>query len=91
MEELRRAILTALTGVAELRDTPAISNTRHLALLDEALAALSRAETAVELGVTEELLLVDLAAARRALEEITGRRSADDLLQHIFARFCVGK
>ena len=39
----------------------------------------------------EELVLVDLAAARRALEELTGRRTADDLLQHVFAKFCVGK
>jgi tRNA U34 5-carboxymethylaminomethyl modifying GTPase MnmE/TrmE len=34
---------------------------------------------------------VELSAAREALEELTGRRTADDLLVHIFSRFCVGK
>jgi tRNA modification GTPase len=89
--ELRSAIVAALTGTSELRDAPAISNVRHLALLDDALSAVTRAETALGEGFTEELLLVDLGNARHALEEITGRRSADDLLEHIFSRFCVGK
>ena len=39
----------------------------------------------------EELVLIDLNDARRALEEIAGRRTADDLLRHVFARFCIGK
>jgi tRNA modification GTPase len=91
VDRLRTAIATALVGREELRDTPRISNTRHLALLDEALAALGRAEDALRDGTTEELVLADLGAARRVLEEITGRRTPDDLLEHIFSRFCVGK
>jgi tRNA modification GTPase len=91
LDALRSAILASLTGAADLRDTPAISNARHLALLDGALASLGRAEASLGEGFTEEVLLVDLVAARQALEEITGRRSADDVLQHIFAKFCVGK
>ena len=72
----------------ELRDTPAISNVRHLALVETARAAVGAAIAALGAGVTEELVLTDLAAARHALEEITGARTADDLLEHIF-RFCV--
>ena len=33
----------------------------------------------------------DLAGARAALEEVSGRRAPEDVLEHIFARFCVGK
>jgi tRNA modification GTPase len=91
LDRLRTAIAKALLGREELRDTPRISNTRHLALLDEALAGLARAEQALADGATEELVLADLGAARRVLEEITGRRTPEDLLQHIFSRFCVGK
>jgi tRNA modification GTPase len=91
LDRLRRVILRALTNREDLRDTPRISNVRHLAHVDEALAALRRADAALTEGATEELVLVDLGAARRALEEITGRRSPDDLLRHIFATFCVGK
>jgi tRNA modification GTPase len=91
LDLLRERVAGVLCELDDLRDTPRISNIRHLALLDESLAALRRAEQALAEGATEELVLVDLGAARRALEEITGRRSPDDLLAHIFSRFCVGK
>ena len=42
-------------------------------------------------GATEELVLVDLTRARESLEQVTGRRAPDDLLLHIFTRFCIGK
>jgi tRNA modification GTPase len=88
---LRRSIVHALGAGEALRDTPAISNARHLALLDEAQSALQAAARALRDGASEEMVLADLASARRPLEEITGRRTADDVLRHIFSRFCVGK
>ena len=91
LDRLRTRIAAALCGQDDFRDPPHISNVRHLALLDEALHALDRGRQALADGATEELVLVDLGAARRALEEITGRRTPDDLLRHIFSRFCVGK
>ena len=42
-------------------------------------------------SLPEEFVLADLQEARAALEEITGRRAPDDVLAHIFSRFCVGK
>jgi tRNA U34 5-carboxymethylaminomethyl modifying GTPase MnmE/TrmE len=36
-------------------------------------------------------VLADLQDARAALEEVTGKRTADDVLAHIFERFCIGK
>jgi tRNA modification GTPase len=91
MDDLRRAIVRALTSRDELRDPPAVTNVRHLALVDRAHDALARSIDALRAGATEELVLVDVIAARGALEEITGRRTADDLLHHIFATFCIGK
>jgi len=41
--------------------------------------------------VSEEFVLADLQQARAILEEITGQRTTEDLLQHIFSRFCIGK
>jgi tRNA modification GTPase len=91
LADLRRAVVVYLTEREDLRDPPAITNARHLALVDEARDAMARAAEALAAGATEELVLTDLGRARRALEEITGRRSTDDLLAHIFARFCLGK
>jgi tRNA modification GTPase len=91
LDGLRSAIVAALTARDDLRDPPAITNARHLGLVETAGAAVGRASEAIDAGATEELVLVEIAEARRALEEITGRRTADDLLRHIFATFCVGK
>ena len=91
LDRLRAKIVEVLTGREELRDPPRISNARHLSLIEEALSSLRRATQALADGATEELVLADLTAARQALEEITGARTPEDLLRHIFAKFCVGK
>jgi tRNA modification GTPase len=88
---LRRAIRHALCGGEPLRDTPAITNARHLALAETARRGVAAAAEALAEGATEELALGELGRAREALEAITGRRSAEDLLRHVFGRFCVGK
>ena len=88
---LRERIIGELAGRNDWRDTPAISNVRHLGLIDEARAAVGRAADAISAGATEELIVADLTDARRSLEAITGRRAPDDVLRHIFARFCIGK
>ena len=36
-------------------------------------------------------MLTDLQDARAALEEVTGKRTSEDVLRHIFSRFCIGK
>ena len=85
------AIATALNASEPLRDQPHITNTRHIILLERARAALVRATAALEHEVPEEFPLLDLQEAAHALQEITGQRTSDDLLRHIFERFCIGK
>jgi tRNA modification GTPase len=91
IDALRRRILSALTSRDEWRDTPAVTNLRHVAQLETALAAVERAAQELDAGATEELVLAGLSDARAALEAITGVRAPDDLLRHIFSRFCIGK
>ncbi len=59
LPRLREAILAALSGDEALRDTPRISNVRHVALVETARDALMRAAGALESGATEELALAD--------------------------------
>lgn len=88
---LRAALLAAMHASAESRDVPAITNARHVDLLSRAREALTRAASAAGDGVSEEFVLADLIDARALLEEVTGVRTADDVLAHIFANFCIGK
>lgn len=88
---LRDGMSAVLLDRDNLRDPPAITNVRHLTLVEDAREAVRQARHALITGSTEELVLIDLARAREALEQITGRRTPDDLLLHIFSRFCIGK
>jgi tRNA modification GTPase len=91
LDALRQTVVVALTGHEDLRDPPALCNVRHLERVEAARAALERAAAIAREGGTEELVLEEIGDARRALEDITGRRTPDDLLRHIFSRFCIGK
>jgi tRNA modification GTPase len=91
LEEVRRAIGCAILDCGDLRETPAITNVRHEALLERARASLVCAQERAAASAPEEIVLADVSEARGALEEITGARTSEDLLRHIFANFCVGK
>jgi tRNA modification GTPase len=94
LHRLAGAIAEALGSAPERRDAPRITNVRHTELLTRARAALVRASDAFRTSngsISEEFLLVDLQGAAACLQEITGKRSTDDLLRQIFERFCIGK
>jgi tRNA modification GTPase len=59
--------------------------------LKESVAALENATRAVGFGLPHEMLLLDLYAALRPLDAITGATTADDILNRIFSTFCIGK
>jgi tRNA modification GTPase len=87
-------IAETLGATEALRDQPLVSNVRHIDLLQQSDAALRRAGnavTATNQSISEEFILADLQEAAATLQEITGKRTTDDLLAHIFARFCIGK
>jgi tRNA modification GTPase len=91
VDVLRRETLAALNGSALERDPPAITNRRHAALLTDAQATLLRARDAARAAIPEEFLLADINDARGLLEEVTGRRAPEAVVNAIFDRFCIGK
>ena len=93
LNELRRRIAAAL-DIDLLADRPAMTNVRHIALVQRAHDALARARAAALTDgatLSEEFVLADLQDARSALEEVNGQRTSDDVLAHIFSKFCIGK
>lgn len=91
MDRLRETIATTLVGDERLRDTVGVSNVRHIELLERVGEAVERARGGAAAGAPEEFVLADIREAIEALEEITGKRSSEDVLQAIFSRFCIGK
>lgn len=92
IDRLRHSVVQALSGGELLRDTASMSNTRHIRLVEFARGHLVAAHAAVASGAApEEFVLTDLQSARSRLDEIVGVRTTEDVLRHIFERFCIGK
>jgi tRNA modification GTPase len=89
---LRRAILSTLApGGDTAPEEGFITTLRHERLLRETETALQRAQEAARNAVPHEMILLDLYAALRPLDAITGATTADDILNRIFSTFCIGK
>jgi tRNA modification GTPase len=92
INDLRNEILRHFGGDSTASaETALVTNLRHQNLITQALAALDAAETAVSNRVPHEMLLLDLYSALRALDEIAGATTTDDILNLIFSSFCIGK
>lgn len=88
VEELRHAI-AALYAEGKTADGEIITSERHKGALYRAKRALESAISSLD--GTVDLTLVDLREAYDALGEITGKTATEDVVDAIFAKFCVGK
>jgi tRNA modification GTPase len=66
-------------------------NARHADALHRSLAALERAAAAAVRSGPLDMLATDLREALSALGEITGETVTEEILDHIFSTFCIGK
>jgi tRNA modification GTPase len=90
--ELRAEILRHIGGEAGVSlESGFLTNVRHQGLIQDSLAALNAAKTAVAGKIPHEMLLLDLYGALRPLDAITGATTTDDILNLIFSTFCIGK
>ncbi len=91
-EQLEEKIVN-LIGIGEISvdDRPLLSRIRHKKALQQGLAALSSFKEGLQSGLSEDLLAVDLRACLEAIGEITGKNVSEEVLQGIFAQFCIGK
>ncbi|MBQ1823916.1 MAG: tRNA uridine-5-carboxymethylaminomethyl(34) synthesis GTPase MnmE, partial [Fibrobacter sp.] len=68
-----------------------ITSEREKACLEDALAGVDRVLDLLKNNPAVELLAFEMQLVRRALQSITGEISSEDILQSIFAGFCIGK
>lgn len=84
-----KAVLTA--GIPAERAHAGLGSARQKSAVEEALESVRHAIDAAEERYTLDAVVEDLESALDALGEITGDVSADDILESVFSRFCVGK
>ena len=83
LDELVRARFAAPEG--------ALVNERQRHSVAESAAAVQSAIDSVELGLDEQMILVDLYRSANALASLTGSITRDDVYAEIFSKFCIGK
>lgn len=80
----------ANTGTLGKNDT-IVSNSRHYNALVKALEEIYKVKEGMVLGVSSDLLGIDIKEALYYLGEITGQVTNEELLGNIFSNFCIGK
>lgn len=77
-------------GLVE-KDATYLSNSRHISLIEKALASLQEVNQGLEAGMPVDLLQVDMTRCWEILGEITGDAAPDELITQLFSQFCLGK
>lgn len=72
-------------------DGAIITNMRHKIALEKTLENVAAAKNCVITGMSPEFAAFDLREAISNLDEITGRKISDEILDRIFSSFCIGK
>jgi tRNA modification GTPase len=89
--ELRAEILRMVRGNASDDGGALLTNLRQQERVRAAIVALEAAAVSAGNNIPHEMVLLDLYSTLRALDELTGATTADDILNLIFSTFCIGK
>ncbi|MGE1236902.1 tRNA uridine-5-carboxymethylaminomethyl(34) synthesis GTPase MnmE [Bacillus sp. S2(2019)] len=92
IDELEMAIQSLFfTGSIESGDLTYVSNTRHIALLQEAKQSIEDALEGIEMNVPIDIVQIDLTRCWEQLGEIIGDAVHESLIDQLFSQFCLGK
>ena len=91
IDDLRRALRMTIDTSKLNSHSVVVSNMRHYNALRSANEALQSALSALDNGLSTELISEDIRQVLHHLGEITGEITSDDILYSIFSKFCIGK
>ena len=92
LNELRQALRRrVLDGPDAEAQSPLVANARQEQALRRAAELLEQCAEAIAAGEEVDVAAVDIEEALSTLGEISGRTASEEVLEHIFANFCLGK
>ncbi len=93
IRDLEEAVFKAVTGEQGFLEPGygCVPNVRHASALKRALAASQRVEEGLLADLPADLLAIDLQSTLDHLGDIVGETTTEDVLDMIFAEFCLGK
>lgn len=92
LEDLRQAMRKLVfSGQVKAKNTPMLTKLWHQDRVRQALKEIEACEQAVSLFLPEDCYVIHLRDAYSALASLIGEGSPEEIIQNIFAQFCVGK
>ena len=91
VEELKEKLVSFVNTGALRNNETIVTNTRHYDALLKALEEINKVQDGINMGLSGDLMAIDIRQALYHFGEITGEITSDDLLGNIFANFCIGK
>ena len=89
--DLRERILETARGSAAEDQSGMLTNLRQHQAVAGAMESLAAAARSTAQRIPHEMIMLDLYAALRHLDALTGQTTSDDILNRIFSTFCIGK
>jgi len=90
MAQLEKELIGHIEDLTATTEPPILTRQRHLEALQTALSALKSASH-LDMEHSPELMAEEFRHAAHALGRLTGRVDVEDLLDHVFSAFCIGK
>lgn len=92
LDEIEKALEKMVyQGQVRAKDSLLVTNVRHKSALEKALQSIEECIKAIKAQLPLDFVEVDVRNTWEALGEITGDTVGEDLLDHIFKNFCIGK
>jgi tRNA modification GTPase len=92
LEELKKVIHGLIIDRKEISSPPVFINRLHHKIsLEKATGGISQAIKSLAAGMSQEFIAVDLKCSLDSLGKIVGETTTEEILDQIFAEFCIGK
>jgi tRNA modification GTPase len=91
VQALREKIIALARGSNAEDQSGMLTNLRQHQAISAAQAALQAAARSAAQDIPHEMVMLDLYAALRSVDALTGQTTSDDILNQIFSTFCIGK
>jgi len=92
LDDLKKTILDlSISDSTESADSAMIISLRHKLAMEKACKNIQKAKESITNGLSSEFAAFDLREALDHLNEITGKKINNEILDKIFSSFCIGK
>jgi tRNA modification GTPase len=91
IEDLKQELVSYVDTGRLINQDTIVTNSRHYNSLQKALEEINKVQDGLNIGLTGDLLAIDIRQALYHFGEITGEVTNDELLGNIFSNFCIGK